>query len=176
MKYRTLYIFVEGNDDERFFNNVIVPKLKKKYTKIQIVKYAEKPKKFEYVEKYVNSIKSMGGDYILVTDINDSPCVTAKKNKIIEKANKIDKEKIIVVVKEIESWYLAGLDDNTSRKLGIRNFSETDNITKQQFNKLISKNFDSRIYFMLEILKNFSVDIAKRKNKSFRYFIEKYDC
>jgi len=39
---------------------------------------------------------------------------------------------------------------------------------------LIPKKFTSRIDFMSEILKKFSIEIAKQKNNSFQYFVEKY--
>jgi hypothetical protein len=118
----------------------------------------------------------MGADYIYVTDIDNSPCVTAKKQEIQNNLGNIDNDKIIVVIKEIESWYLAGLSDTKCRKFQMQTFSVTDDITKEQFNSVIPQTFDSRIDFMLEILKIFSIEIAKQKNKSFRYFIEKYNC
>ena len=92
----------------------------------------------------------------------------------VKKKSYGDKDKIIVVIKEIESWYLAGLDNEVCRQLKINNFADTDNVTKEKFNALIPKKFTSRIDFMLEILKNFSIEIAKQKNNSFRYFVEKY--
>lgn len=88
----------------------------------------------------------------------------------------IENDKIIVVIKEIESWYLAGLDDEEYKRFEMHTLSNTDDITKEQFNDLIPKKFDSRIDFLLEILKSFSIEIAKQKNKSFRYFSEKYNC
>ena len=34
--------------------------------------------------------------------------------------------------------------------------------------------YDSRIDFMFEILKYFSIDSARKKNHSFRFFVERY--
>ncbi len=172
MDYKKLYILVEGNDDERFFGKIIIPRLEKKYDFIKIWRYANKKK--GKIEKFIKSIKAMGADYIYVTDINHSPCVTNKKQIIQNKLKNIDENKIIVVIKEIESWYLAGLDDITSQKLKISNFSTTDDITKEKFENIIPEKYDSRIDFMLDILESFSIEIAKSKNKSFRYFVEKY--
>ncbi|MFQ6120514.1 MAG: hypothetical protein ACE5KE_11615, partial [Methanosarcinales archaeon] len=123
----------------------------------------------------VKSINSMKADYIYVRDLNDAPCITAKKEKITNKFNRIIAEdKIIVVVKEIESWYLAGLDENTSKKLGIRKKIRTTNsITKEEFNQLIPKNMP-RIEFMRKILKNYDVEIAKVRNRSLGYFLNKW--
>lgn len=174
MGYRRLFIWVEGEDDERFFEKIMKPKLQKKYNFIETIRYATL--KNEKIDNFLKSIKAMGADYIYVTDINDLPCVSAKKQKIQNKIRNIDGDRIIVVRKEIESWYLAGLDNIGSKKIKICTFRITDTITKEQFNSLIPKKFDSRIDFMLEILKIFSIDIAKQKNKSFRHCIEKYNC
>lgn len=42
--------------------------------------------------------------------------------------------------------------------------------------KYYTKRFGSKIDFVLEILKHFSIEIANQKNRSFRYFLEKYNC
>jgi len=164
------YIFVEGNDDARFIEHLF-EKLGVKI-KHPPVKYAQKPK--EKMENYIRSIKSMESSYIFLVDINNAPCVTAKKEQICHEVRHIDENKIFVVIKEIESWYLAGLDEKAAKKLGIKGKipKTTDEVTKEQFNSLIPKKFD-RIDFMQEILKNFSLEIAMQKNKSLRYFIEK---
>jgi hypothetical protein len=78
------------------------------------------------------------------------------------------------VVKEIESWYLAGLDKNTSKKCGIRKkIGTTDNITKEHFNHLIPRNMP-RTDFIQKILENYDVEIAKERCESFGYFLNKW--
>ena len=42
MAYRALYLFVEGDDDERFARTVISPRLSKRYDWIGTVEYAQK--------------------------------------------------------------------------------------------------------------------------------------
>jgi len=172
--YKRLFIWVEGDDDERFFRNILKPKLHEKYDSVEIIKYATMKK--EKVYNFVKSIQAMGADYIYVTDINDFPCITAKKEEVQKRVKNIDSSKIIVVIKEIESWYLAGLDAQACKEFNIHNVPETDSITKEQFDALIPEKFISRIDFMLEILKVFSIESAKQKNMSFKYFIMKYDC
>jgi len=66
MDDKVLYIFVEGDDDERFFREILLPIFKKKYNEVKIVKYAQKPKKFDYLEKFIRSILSMGMTYIFI--------------------------------------------------------------------------------------------------------------
>lgn len=172
--YKELFVFVEGDDDELFFDKVIELMFRGKYDSIEVIQWAqERPGK---TDGYIRSIKSenWNADYILVTDM-DTPCVTAKKEKIQRRFGNVDEDRIMVVKKEIESWYLAVLDDDKCKEFGIRSFSDTDNVAKEQFGELVPKRFDSDVDFMREILKCFDVETAKRKNKSFRYFVEKYD-
>ncbi len=172
MGYRRLFVFVEGIDDARFFEKIMKPELQNKYNSVETRCYASLKK--EKINNFLKSIKAMNAEYIFVTDIDNSLCVTAKKQKIKDKLGNIDEERIIVVVKEIEGWYLAGLDNTETKKFKIRTFGRTDSILKEQFNKLFLKAFDSRIDFMIEILKVFSIEIAKQNNESFKYCIEKY--
>lgn len=167
-----LFIFIEGDDDERFFNRIILPMFENKYDKVQLWKYAQK--KNEIIFQFLKSIQAMNADYIFVTDNNGSPCITDRKQKIETDFQNIDKNKILVVVREIESWYLAGIDDGSSKKFGIKSFSNTERINKVAFNDLKPKKFSSRIDFMSEILKLFCIDTAKCKNGSFSYFVENY--
>ena len=174
MDYKTFYISVEGDDDKRFFEKIVTPLFQGKYDLVFVWKYAQVKK--EKVRSFLKSIKGMSADYIYVSDINNEPCITAKKQDIQNKYEEINKDRIIVVIREIESWYLSGLDDRSLKSLGIHYPNTTDNVTKEQFNRLIPKKFDSRIDFMQEILKCFHIETGKQKNTSFRYFLEKYNC
>lgn len=174
MRYKKLFIWVEGENDLRFFDTIIKPRFEKKFNSILVRPYRrEKRKK---VSDFLRSIKSMNACYIFVADINSAPCVTARKQEIQKEYRNVDEDRIMVVIKEIESWYLAGLDDTNSKKLGVRRLRTTDSVTKEQFNSLMPKRFDFRSDFMLEILKFFSAKIAKKKNGSFRYFAKKHKC
>lgn len=172
MNYKKLYIWVEGEDDKRFFEQIINPMLKNKYDFVETKSYAMMKK--EKIDNFLKSIKAMNADYIFITDFNNSPCITARKQVIRNRFKNINDECIIIVMREIEGWYLAGLRDNECKKFKIPMHESTDRITKEEFDSLIPKKFDSRIDFMLEILKNFSIEIAKQKNGSFRYFIDKH--
>jgi len=172
MEYKKIYVFVEGDDDIRFFEKIIKPKLQKKNYDIKITPYANTTKK--YFLNLLKSIKSMNYDYIYTRDINNAPCVTHKKRRIQKKITNIDENKIIVVIKEIEAWYLAGLNNECAKKIKIGLLKNTDEITKEKFNDLIPKKFERRD-FMVEILKFFNIDIATHKNRSFKYFINKYN-
>ncbi len=176
--YKRLYILIEGPDDGNFFNGVVKPLFESKYDWVDIVPQAQNPPKI--TRKFIDCINSMSSanlvaDYILVTDINDAPCITFRKQKKRNKLRNIDDNKIMVIIKEIEGWYLAGLDDASCKKCRIPAHHTTDDITKEQFNALIPKKFGgSRIDFLQEILKYFQEEIAKYKNNSFKYFTEKH--
>lgn len=56
MSFKQLYIFVEGEDDKRFFDNIIKLELSDKYDSINIIKYAKMKK--EKVNNFIISIKN----------------------------------------------------------------------------------------------------------------------
>lgn len=173
MGYKSMVVFLEGLDDERFFAGIIKPILDKKYDHVKSFQYAnEKP---EEVRKYLKSIKATAGaDYLFWCDINSDPCVTAKKQNSRAKYGKIlDSDKIIVVIKEIESWYLAGLNDTSCKALEIKLCDSTNGITKELFEKFSLRKYKIRGSFLTEILYRFSISSAKRRNKSFSYFMSK---
>jgi hypothetical protein len=172
--YKELFIFVEGYKDTLLFSKIVELIFRKQYNWVSLIEWA--PKELSKTDNYFKSIKSESwdADYIFVTDINDAPCVTAKKGEIKRRFGSVDKDRIAVVKREIESWYLAGLDEDKCKDLKIPSFRVTDDVTKEQFGKLISEGFGSEIYFMQELLKSFDIETAKKKNKSFRYFVEKY--
>lgn len=172
MGYRRLFIWVEGPDDVRFFNEIIKPIFDKRYDWVEVRAYAKQ--RSDYVIKFVKSIKAMKADYFFVADINSVPCITKRKQKLHKIFKNVDEDRILVIVQEIESWYLAGLDEASSEKLRLPIFKTTNSFTKERFDGLIPEKFDSRIDFMLEILKHFSLEIAKQKNDSLKYFIEKH--
>ena len=175
-KYNSLYIWVEGKYDKLFFET-IKPGLEKKYGRGQVHIRQYRQRKNSEITSLIEEREAKDDICIGVADIDSAPCISKRKQeKQREEFKSLDKNRIIIVVKEIESWYLAGLDDKACRKLEITNFDITDSITKSRFDHLWhrSKKFDSDIDFMQELLKAFDIETAKRKNKSFGYFAEKY--
>ena len=180
MPYNLLWVLIEGNDDLEFFDNV----LKKLFEKTGLWDHA---KPYKYAEdspedraSLIDSINAMKADYIVFGDINNHPGITAKKEDLIKEKfkEKITKDKIVVVIKEIESWYIAGLDFRSLRKLGIkkrtcRDLETTDHITKEDFNELIPKG-KTRDIFKIEIFEEYDVDISKEKNNSFKYLTNEF--
>jgi hypothetical protein len=174
--YRYMWIFVEGKYDRGFVNAVLLPILEKEYDFIDTWEYAQEPPK--KVADFLRAMKSMKADCLFLADIDDSPCVTAKKDILIERFRKaLEPAETIVITREIESWYVAGVDNHTCRELGITSLPHTDHVTKEQFKSMMPKRFnDSVADFMVEILSGFRSDVAKIKNRSFCYLMDKLEA
>lgn len=172
MTERRLYILVEGNDDERFFNRIVIPLIAPRFRSVRLIKYA--CLKRARVCKFIQSIRRSGDEYLVVTDIDQAPGVRAKKQMILERFCVVQPGAIVVIVQEIESWYLAGLEASDASILGVRVPQTTDNVTKEEFNRTIPPQYTSRIAYLLEILSRFSIPSACRKNRSFHYFMTHY--
>jgi hypothetical protein len=173
--YKRLFIFVEGPDDDRFFNKIVKGLFKDRYNEIEILEYSRKTG--EYINNFLKNIGKMGAEYICQSDLDEVPCATERKEKLKERFSGFEENRIIVVKIEIESWYLALLDDDACRKLRIKpsEIRNTDHINKENFNSLIPKRFDSRVDFMVEILNCASIETAMQRNTSFKYFIDNID-
>ena len=169
---KRLFIFVEGGDDIRFFGRLIKPLLTARYESVELIAYA--CIKREKVNRFLRSLAKLGHDYIFVGDIDCEPSVEAKKFLLTGRYHELSGDHIVVVIREIESWYLAGLDDATAKRLGVPHLELTNTITKEDFNRMIPRGFASKIDFMFEILKFFSLETAAVKNRSFRFFVRKY--
>lgn len=167
-----LFIWVEGGSDARFFQAVLKPLFEQEYRRVEIRAYANlKRDKFE---KILLGLQAIDADIIVVADIDREECVTAKKKYVQSRIRVVPAQCIRVVIQEIESWYLAGMDEELAESLGVALPERTDTLTKEEFIALMPEAFDSRIDFMMEILKKYSVARAVGKNDSFRYFITKH--
>ena len=171
MEIKRLWLLVEGDDDRRFFERLKYL-FEERYDFVQMWRYAVESRK--RIKNFLKSIEAMKSDYFFVKDLNAAPCVTARIESVInEFGQTVDRDNLIIVVREIESWYLAGIGGKSCEELGLRPFDNTNDVTKEHFNNLIPNKFDSRIDFMVEVLKRFSLETAKQKNKSFGYFMTK---
>ena len=165
MSYRCLYIWVEGIHDARFFRRVAQPLLGSRYNWIEVVQYAQEELRSR--RDFLRNIRSnQNASYIYVTDLNAAPCVTAKKAAVRVGMRQVEDDRVMIVVPEIEGWYLAGLDSEHSARLGVNEPGATDQITKERFEQLRPRGFDSNREFMLELLDGFSVAAAREEERS----------
>ena len=174
MRYRKILIFVEGDNDKEFFQRVLRNRLEKKYGILIPWKHRQKPDK--EINKGINHAINKGYEHIFTVDndYSSQQCLKDKRNEIRNRFSNLDENRIVIVIKEIESWLLAGLSGLDCERLGIEPITNTDNIGKKKFNEFARKKFDSGIVFRSEIFNNYDIEIAKTKNASFRRFCDKF--
>ena len=169
---KKLYVFAEGYQDKLLLETLIRATKLSDYYKIYIYEYAQKAP--NDVSRFIQIVKQMPADFIFLADLDFELCITKKKEKLIKKYQVLSPEKIQIAKMEIESWYLAGLDKKASQELGLKYLPNTDAVTKEEFCNLKPKGYISKIVFLEDIRKRFSVEVASSKNTSFRYFMEKH--
>jgi len=175
MTYRQLFLFVEGNDDARFFQSVVVPLLKGRYDSIKIVGYAKLKK--EKLEGFVRSVRSIpGADYLIVRDLDRHPCATAAKKTLLQRCSPAEAERIQIVKLEIESWYSAGIPEGDPEwgELPIAVTPDTQTVTKESFLRAMSASGSTLLPTLLSLLERFDRKRAASRNASFRYFLDKH--
>jgi hypothetical protein len=93
---------------------------------------------------FLRGIRAMRADCLFVVDLNQSPCISERKRRL-RKTLRL-------------KWKGIGTDD----------------CTKERFNAVQPVRFESRIDFLIEILKLHAIDRAMQANKSFRYCVERH--
>ena len=169
--YRRLWLLVEGNDDARFVDAVLAPEFRRAYDDVQIWRYSQAP--IRKRANFLRSVHAMGADYILFCDIDELPCVTFKKESVRRGLPSLSDDRIAVVVKEIESWYLAGLDERDFQDLRIHGVDRPDEVVKEKFDVLVGGKAN-HTNMMVEILKRYDISQARRRSLSFGYFVRKH--
>ena len=95
------------------------------------------------------------------------------KTARFEKYDALEFSKIIIVKEEIESWYLAGVDNSFEKFKNWKIPDNTDEIEKEDFDKIYVTSFDSKKDCLIEIVKHFDFNLAMDRNASFKYFLDK---
>ena len=157
MAYRILFIFVEGVDDKRFVEKIISPFIQEKgnYSLIKPIEYAVKSS--QELRKFIQTIAHQSNqNYVLLCDLDSNgdknATVKSRVEKVIEKYGQVlDKDKIVVVKEEIESWYYAGITAEKLEELGLPFLTNTETLTKEEFERIIPKTFISSNDFMVEV-------------------------
>lgn len=176
-----LFIFIEGVDDKRFVEWVLIDFFNEnKSIILHPIPYQNKPP-IKTIKKIKQISASENEDYIFLSDLDSHSyeCITSRKNKRIKEFHKksysdLDSKKIFIVIEEIESWYISGINTELSQFKDLTIPENTDEFTKEQLNELIeNSDFPNRISFLMEIVKNYDLSLAIKRNTSFEYFIKK---
>jgi len=166
-----LYVLLEGPDDERFFSRIVLPLFAEKGYEVRIWKYA--CEKRQRTINLILAVRKGGKSYIFVRDIDRTPYARTRVQETLNRfGHAMEPEMIVIVVPEIEGWYLAGVSEDAASRLGIRaRIGRTDRVTKEEFNTLVPRG-RSRIEFMQGILEEYDIGLARKKNRSFRFFMD----
>ena len=167
-----LNVLIEGPDDVRFFERVLVERLKNRYDAVRLVPYACLRR--TAVDRLLRGFARLGEAYVIVADIDNEPSVRAKKRVILNRYEEAAPAAIAVVIMEIESWYLAGADDGFLGEFGIASFSSTEELTKEGFTSLIPRRYVSRVGFMLDLLDGYSLERGAERNRSLAFFLAQF--
>ena len=169
--YSLLWLLVEGDDDKRFAESVLAPEFEREYAVVRIWKYSQVAirKRVEFLR----NIHRMNADYILFCDIDEHPRADSKKEWVKSQLPALSDDRIAVVVKEIESWYLAGLSQSDCQDLKLGDVNRPDEVVKESFDDLIGGKINHTA-MMVEILKRYDISQARRRSPSFGYFAGKH--
>ncbi|MBQ9161297.1 MAG: hypothetical protein IJ122_08285 [Methanobrevibacter sp.] len=167
-----LFVYVEGDHDKIFADYILSSYLRdEKSIELWPIKYAEKP------PKLINKDIKSKYNYLFLSDLDNKryPCITARKEDRLSNYNYLNSSRIIIVREEIESWYLAGIDTSLSQFSNLEIPENTDGIDKETFDEIINEISDSKKDALIEIAKYYNLDLAIKRNKSFKYFLDKLD-
>jgi len=158
---------VEGDTDRSLVEAVVQSRIGSRYS--QVVVKAYRQSETRVINKELASLAHQGFDRLFLVDLNSSPCVTHRKEKIQQRYPALEPLEIVVVAAEIESWYLAGLSSDGELALRVSAPASTDSFTKEGLDRLRPARFAGPRPFLLELLKYFDWDLACQRNHSFAY-------
>ncbi|EIV8615714.1 hypothetical protein MA795_001127 [Vibrio vulnificus] len=165
-----IYVLVEGADDRRFVNKVLSPFLKEKYGSYNVWEYAKK--KDESINNFIKSINSMKCDCLFLVDSDNSDSEDIK-TKYLTKFNQLHEDKISVVLREIEAWYLSGINEETfSKKLSKKIPSDTSHITKEMFDTYFMRLTGTEA--KIASLNNYDIGLACERSPSFQDLVFRF--
>lgn len=167
MSQEQIFLFVEGTDDSR-----LITHLYETLFDYNIFTYEYAQQTLKKVNNFIRSVEAMQASYVFFADLDNASSPEAKIEQLIAQYPRLKSEQCQIVVIEIESWYMAGVTDEQAEQLKIRKLpKQTNQLTKEQFNALMPNRFTSRIDFMREIVRHFSVEQAQIKNQSFQTWL-----
>ena len=167
----SVVVFLEGRDDEEFFDSVMRGELAKRYN-VETRLYASKDK--ETLVQFVETLHKIKRDYIVFADFDRSTCYIQRK-ETLRKIPNARRGNIAVAKIEIESWYLAGIGKDECARLQIPYHTNTESVSKEDFERMLERGgWPSRKDFMAKTLEMFDVEKAKKQNASFRYVWDKF--
>lgn len=166
-----LFVFVEGPDDTRFLEQAFKHYFDSKYGYVMFIEYASLSN--VKLNDWVETARGMDADLLWLRDLDNAPCATYWRSNLVQSFRRLSVDEIIIVKQEIESWYLAGASSDVLSVSSGHRITNTENIDKEQFRRLMPDRFIAPIDFMVEILKTYSLERGAGRNGSLEYFQRK---
>ncbi len=144
------------------------------YKDFKIIQYAQI--NVSKVSYYIKQCAQAGYNFIFLHDMDDAKDKDNRKKEVQTNYGIEQLESIIIVITEIESWYLAGIDFKRF-KIKKNKIINTETVTKEDFYNIIDKTTLKKKYpnvtKLTEILASFNMEQGKQENSSFNDFITK---
>lgn len=170
------FVFVEGYYDQMFMENILIPFMIEN-NPINIIPIPYQQKNNKKINKDIKAYSFQ--DYLFLSDLDSHtyPCITSRKEERKKEYSNLNCSKIIIVKEEIESWFLAGIDDSLNQFENWIVPDNTEEITKEDFDSMLKQHsINSKIDFLKEVSKHYNFDLAVKRNDSFEYFLNKLMC
>lgn len=165
-----IYVLVEGSDDVRFVDRVLRPILEPKFGLVKTWEYAKK--KDEAINGFIKSIQSMQEECLFLVDA-DNKSQAQIISTYTSKFNNLCSSKVNVVLREIEAWYLSGINEKTTTlKLAKSIPKDTSSITKEMFDTYFMRT--TGMEAKVESLNTYDVTLACQRSPSFKQLYNKY--
>ena len=179
MGEKIIFIFVEGSSDEDFIKSIFNRGLEGRTVRIIKMKGNNNKKTRD---KIINSLNSdfIEGLIVVDSDANNygewNEHVHARRLEQFLKEMRLTKYKDNVseitkfVVIEIESWYVAGLNQSARNRLNFHKSKlDTDRFSKENLEEILGR--EPLIEDYSAMLEEFELDEAIKNNRSFKDFI-----
>ncbi len=162
------YLFVEGYYDEVFVKT-ISKQLQIKCA-ITIVKYSSMPD--AKVVDYLSSLISQKIQFLLIADrdISQYNSINDRENELIRRYKHVNSGNYVLANPEIEGWYIAGLNNESAKKLKLKNLPLPDDCTKEKFIATLPYRHDETP-IRTDMLELYDINFAKTRSSSFRKFV-----
>lgn len=170
--YKPFFLFVEGVDDERFVSKIFQPAIiGNGFTHVYIIKYSTQRtvKINKQLQDISSKLRKHGAEYIFFGDKDERfTSVSDVKKELMTSYSALTEDRIGVVVKEIESWYLAGVKGQLADLMKINRCADTQTKGKEFFNETALAIEYDKNYAQMLCLADYDIKQAALKNKSFK--------
>jgi hypothetical protein len=168
-----IFFVVEGLDDQRFVERIICPQLKNtRYYFGGIQQHAEM--KDVKVKGLIKTYVDLKFEFIFMCDFDSGPCFTVRKNRHSSRYSPLPNERVLVVKKKIEGWYMAGVDKSFFKKHRLECPGDVENVDKHVIEEMAQRAKMDLTDFKIELLRNYNWNKGLERCPSLRRLNQKY--